>query len=64
MNTDEILEEIKQARWEYEKADREVTKARLKKDTKIKELSVVLQKLYIKNVELVKELKECEERNV
>jgi len=62
MNADEILEQIKQARWEFEEADREVTRARIKKDKKIKELSSILQELYKKNVELLKKLKECEEK--
>jgi hypothetical protein len=62
MNADEILEQIKQARWEFEEADREVTRARIKKDKKIKELSSILQELYKKNVELFKKLKECEEK--
>lgn len=57
MNANDILEQIKNARWEFEEADREVTKARRAKDRKIKELSHVLEELYKKNLELVKNAK-------
>lgn len=56
--TDQLLEDIKKAKWEFEESDRQVTRARVKKDKKIKELSKTLEALYSKNLDLVKKLKE------
>lgn len=61
MNPDELLEQIKNAKWEFEEADKEVTKARQKKDKKLREFNRINQELYKRNVELTKKLKECEE---
>ncbi len=59
-NADEIFEELRQARYEFEEGEAEIKRRRKRRDQNIRQLKKIVEELYKKNIELVKKLKECE----